>query len=69
MRFLFGVLVGYNLRGKNKVLITVIATVLLIEYAIVPAGALLALHLDVQHERQSRTAQTKVPSIKGLSYE
>lgn len=68
MRFLFGVFVGYSLRGKNKVLITVIATVLLIEYVIVPAGALLALGLDVQHERQSGPAQTKVPSIKGLSY-
>lgn len=69
MRFLFGVFVGYNLRGKNKLLITVIATVLLIEYVIVPAGALLALHLDVRRERQSRPAQTRVPALKGLSYE
>ena len=69
MRFLLGVFVGYSLRGKNKVLITVIATVLLIEYVIVPAGALLALHWDVQRERQSRPAQTRVPVIKGLSYE
>ena len=69
MRFLFGVLVGYNLRGKNKLLITVLATVLLIDYVILPAGALLALHLDVQRERQSRPAQTRVPTIKGLSYE
>ncbi len=69
MRFLFGVLVGYNFRGKNKVLITVIATVLLIDYVIVPAGALLVLHLDVQRERRSRPAQTRVPAIKGLSYE
>lgn len=69
MRFLFGVLVGYNLRGKNKVLITVIATVLLIEYVIVPAGALVALYLDIQRERRSRPAQTRVPVIKGLSYE
>jgi hypothetical protein len=69
MRFLFGVLVGYNMRGKNKLLITIIATVLLIDYVIVPAGALLALHLDVQRERHSRPAQTRVPAIKGLSYE
>jgi len=69
MRFLFGVLVGYNLRGKNKLLITVLATVVLIDCVIVPAGALVALHLDVQRERQSRPAQTRVPAIKGLSYE
>jgi hypothetical protein len=31
--------------------------------------ALLALHLDVQRERHSRPAQTRVPAIKGLSYE
>jgi len=34
-----------------------------------PAIALLALRLDVQRERQSRPAQTKVPALKGLSYE
>lgn len=69
MRFLFGVLVGYNMRGKRKLLITVVATVLLIDYVILPAGALFALHLDVQRERRSRPAQTRVPSIKGFSYE
>lgn len=69
MRFLLGVFVGYSLRGRNKILIAVLATVLLIDYVIVPAGALLALHLDVQRERHSRPAQTRVPAIKGLSYE
>ena len=69
MRFLLGVLVGYNLRGRNKILITVLATVLLIDYIVVPAVALLALRSDVQRDRQSRPAQTKVPAIKGLSYE
>lgn len=34
-----------------------------------PTAALLALHFDVQRERQSRPAQTRVPAIKGLSYE
>jgi beta-lactam-binding protein with PASTA domain len=29
----------------------------------------LGLSLDVQHERRSRPAQTRVPSLKGLSYE
>ena len=69
MRFLLGVLVGYSMRGKRKLLITILATVALIFYVIVPAIALTALYLDVQHERQSRPAQTKVPAIKGLSYE
>ena len=69
MRFLLGVLVGYSMRGKKKLLITVLATVAFIVYIILPAIALLALRLDVQHERQSRPAQTRVPSLKGLSYE
>lgn len=31
--------------------------------------SLLALRLHVQHERQSRSSETRVPSLKGLSYE
>ena len=69
MRFLLGLFVGYNLRGRNNLLFTVLAVVVLIEYVIVPTGALVALHLDVQRERQSRPARTNVPSIKGLSYQ
>ena len=69
MRFLLGVLVGFSLRGKKKLLITVLAIVALIVFIILPAITLLALRLDVQHERQSRPAQTRVPSLKGLSYE
>ena len=69
MRFLLGVLVGYSMRGKKKLLITVLATAAFIVYIILPAIALVALRLDVQHERQSRPAQTRVPALKGLSYE
>lgn len=69
MRFLLGVLVGYSMRGKKKLLVTVLATVAFIVYIILPAIALLALRLDVQQERQSRPAQTRVPTLKGLSYE
>ena len=68
MRFLLGVLVGYSMRGKKKLLITVLAAVAFIVFIILPAITLLALRLDVQHERQSRPAQTRVPSLKGLSY-
>ncbi|HYR75720.1 MAG TPA: PASTA domain-containing protein [Pyrinomonadaceae bacterium] len=69
MRFLLGVLVGYSMRGKKKLLITVLATVAFIVFIILPAITLLALRLDVQHERQSRPPQTRVPALKGLSYE
>ena len=57
------------MRGKKKLLITVLATVAFILYIILLAIALLALCLDVQQERQSRPAQTRVPALKGLSYE
>jgi len=69
MRFILGVLVGYIIRGREKRLITVLATIAFIVYIIVPAIMLLALSLDVKKERQSRPAQTRVPAIKGLSYE
>src|SRR6185369_6740256 len=69
MRFLLGVLVGYTLRGKQKLLIRFLVTLALVVYVVVPAIALLGLRLDVQRERRSRPAQTKVPVLKGLSYE
>ena len=69
MRFLLGVLVGYSLRGKQKLLIRFLVTLALIVYVIVPAIALLALRLDVQRECRSRPAQIKVPTLKGLTYE
>ena len=68
MRFLLGVLVGYTVRGKRKLLIKVLVT-LLVVCVVLAAIALLALHLDVQRERRSRPAQTKVPALKGLTYE
>src|SRR6185295_19227899 len=69
MRFLLGVLVGYTVRGKQKLLIRVLVTLALVVYVVLPAIALLTLSLDVQRERRSRPAQTKVPLIKGLTYE
>ena len=69
MRFSLGVLVGYTLRGKHKLLIGVLVTLALVVYVVLPATALLALRLDVQRERRSRPAQTKVPLLKGLTYE
>ena len=69
MRFLLGVLVGYFLRGKQKLLIRFLVTLALVVYVVIPAIALLALRLDVQRERRSRPAQIKVPLLKGLTYE
>ena len=73
MRFLLGVLVGYSLRGKRKLLIKVLVTLLVVcvvlSAVVLPAIALLALRLDVQCERRPRPAKTKVPVLKGLSYE
>jgi beta-lactam-binding protein with PASTA domain len=69
MRFLLGVLVGYSLRGKQKLLIRFLVTLALVVYVVIPTIALLGLSIDVQRERQSRPAQTKVPVVKGLTYE
>ena len=69
MRFLLGVLVGYTLRGKQKQLISVLVTLALVVYVVIPALALLGLSIDVQRERRSRPVQTKVPVVKGLTYE
>ena len=69
MRFLLGVLVGYTVRGKYKLLIGFLVTLVVVVYIVLPAIALLALRRDVQRERRSRPAQTKVPVLKGLTYE
>jgi len=69
MRFLLGVLVGYTVRGKHKLLIRILVTLALVVYVVLPAIALLALSLDVNRERRSRPAQTKAPALKGLPYE
>src|SRR6266540_1229394 len=66
MRFLLGVLVGYSMRGKKTLLITVLGIAAVI---VLPAIALSQLALSVERERLSRPAQTRVPSLKGLSYE
>ena len=69
MRFILGVLVGYSMRGKETPLIIVRATLAFIVYIVLPTVALLALSIDVHHERRSRPVLTRVPAIKGLSYE
>jgi beta-lactam-binding protein with PASTA domain len=69
MRFLLGVLVGYTVRGKQKLLIRFLVALTLVVYVVIPAIALLGLSIDVQRERRSRPVQAKVPVVKGLTYE
>ena len=57
------------MRGNQKRLVTFLATLAFIVYILLPTVALLALHVDVQRERQSRAGQITVPALKGLSYE
>ena len=69
MRFLLGVLVGYRVCGRKNSLIAVLTAVAFIVYILLPTIALLTLSFDVLQERRSRLPQTRVPAIKGLSYE
>ena len=48
---------------------TLLVVYVVLSAVVLPAIALLALSLDVQRECPSRPAQTKVPVLKGLSYE
>ena len=69
MRFLLGVLLGYNMRGKKRPLITVLTALAFIVYVIIPVVALVALWLDVQREQRIRPPQIQVPALKRLNYE
>ena len=69
MRFSLGLLVGYCMRGKQQLLITILTITTFIVFVVLPAIALTGLAISVQHRRHSRPAQTHVPSIKGLKYE
>src|SRR5690348_16421798 len=72
MRFILGVLWGYYIRGRKRLLIITLAvfTVLLLVFAVViPAIALCILGLDVMRERASRPPQTSVPALVGSKYE
>jgi hypothetical protein len=64
MRFLLGVMVGYTLRRKQQPLIRLLVTLEPIVYVVLPTIALLGLRLDVQRERRSIPAKTKVPVLK-----
>jgi beta-lactam-binding protein with PASTA domain len=68
MRFILGLLVGYSIRGKQRLLIATLAAIAVGCLIVLPAIALSLLALDVRRERLSRPSQTTVPVVVGLNY-
>jgi len=72
MRFILGVLLGYYIRGKKRLLIitlTVYIGLIIVCSVVLPAIALSVLGLSVMRERASRPPQTSVPVVVGANYE
>ena len=72
MRFILGVLWGYYIRGRKRLLIitlTIFTAFMLLFCVVLPAIALSLLGLDVMRERASRPSQTSVPVLVGSKYE
>ena len=68
MRFILGLLVGYCIRGKQRLLIATLSAIAVGCLIVLPAIALSLLALDVRRERLSRPPQTTVPALIGLDY-
>jgi beta-lactam-binding protein with PASTA domain len=68
MRFLLGFLLGYSVRGKQRLLIATLTVIAVVCFVVLPAIALSLLALDVRRERLSRPPQTTVPVVVGLNY-
>lgn len=66
MTFILGLLLGYCIRGKNRLLIATLTVIAIICFIVLPAIALSQLALSVRRERLSRAPQPKVPSVVGL---
>jgi len=66
MRFILGLLVGYCIRGKQRLLIATLAAIAVGCFIVLPAIALSQLALSVRRERLSRPPQTTVPAVVGL---
>lgn len=67
MRFILGLLVGYCIRGKQRLLIGTLTAIAIVVFIVLPAMALSQLAISVRRERLSRPPQT-VPAIVGLDY-
>src|ERR1051325_8649390 len=57
MRFILGLLVGYCIRGKQRLLIATLSAIAVGCFILLPAIALSLLALDVRRERLSRPPQ------------
>ena len=68
MRFILGLLVGYYIRGKQRLLIGTLTAIAIVVFIVLPAIALSLLALDVRRERLSRPPQTTVPVVVGSNY-
>lgn len=68
MRFLLGLLVGYCIRGKKRLLIATLTAIAIFGFIVLPAIALSLLALSVRQERLARPPQTSVPALIGLDY-
>ena len=68
MRFILGLLVGYSIRGKQRLLIATLSAIAVGCFILVRAIALSLLALDVRRERLSRPPQTTVPVVVGLNF-
>ena len=68
MRFILGLLVGYCIRGKQRLLIATLSAIAVGCFIVLPAIALSILALDVRRERLSRPPHTSVPTLIGLDY-
>lgn len=68
MRFIFGVLLGYCIRGKKHLLAATLTVIAIVCFIVLPAIAISQLALSVKRERLSRPQQTRVPYITGLNY-
>jgi beta-lactam-binding protein with PASTA domain len=68
MRFILGLLVGYCIRGKQRVLICTLTVIAVVCFIVLPTAALSLLALDVRRERLSRPPQATVPVVVGLNY-
>ena len=68
MSFIVGLLLGYCIRRKKRLLIATLTAIAVVSFIVLPAIALLPLALDVRRERLSRPPQTSVPVVVGLDY-
>lgn len=69
MRFILGLLLGYCIRGKKRLLVSVLTTIAIVCFIVLPTIALSQLAISVRRERLSRPPQTQVPAVIGLNYE